>query len=176
MGGRKEGKRIEVLAPGGNFDRELINGKRNGYGTCCWNDDSKYEGHWKNDIKEGQGTMTWSDGSKYEGPWESDKREGQGTMTWSDGSKYEGHWKNDKFDGQGKWTLKDGTTYEGKFLRNTLLGNHIVTRPNGRQTKEKFNHWDRRFDSIENVKEGRAQGELIELLAEGNNPEQQEER
>jgi hypothetical protein len=41
---------------GHSFCGKIANGKRNGYGTYCWNDSSRYEGEFRDDKPYGEGT------------------------------------------------------------------------------------------------------------------------
>ena len=66
-------------------------------------DNSSYDGSWKDGKKHGYGVLNLSNEDKYVGEFNEDKIEGKGTYTWSTGQKYEGQWKNNKFDGKGKF-------------------------------------------------------------------------
>ena len=43
-----------------------------------WNDGSKYEGFWKNDMANEKGRLLHADGDVYEGEWLDDKAHGKG--------------------------------------------------------------------------------------------------
>ena len=50
-------------------------------------DNGKYIGEWKNGKKEGKGIHCWNDekfkGDKYDGEWKNDKKEGKRIYCWN---------------------------------------------------------------------------------------------
>ncbi len=131
-------------------------GVRQGRGTQCWQDGSKYEGYWKNDMAngkgrlihadgdvyegdwvndkaDGSGTYIHMDGAKYVGQWKEDKQHGFGTETWPDGAKYEGYYESGKKHGKGKFHWADNSTYEGEFFDNNIHGKGIYVWSDGRR-------------------------------------------
>ena len=87
---------------GNKYEGELINGKRNGFGTYYFSSGSKYVGEWKNNLFEGQGKMYYFNGNVYSGSWEKGQKHGNGTMTSKNGNVYNGQWVNDQREGFGK--------------------------------------------------------------------------
>lgn len=85
-------------------------------------DNSVYEGEWKDFMANGHGKMTYPDGSVYEGEWKNDMRCGQGKMTFKNGEIYEGEFAQDKEEGQGKKTFVNGDRYEGQFSQGKMHG------------------------------------------------------
>ena len=75
--------------------------KREGRGIQIWQDGSKYEGYWKDDMANGYGRMIHSDGDVYEGEWMNDLHNGYGIYYNADGSSFKGYWRNDKQHGKG---------------------------------------------------------------------------
>lgn len=69
---------------------EWVDGKRDGYGMCVWDDGSNYAGEWKENLRHGnliyssyfhpilgKGIQTDADGTRYVGKWKEDKRQGK---------------------------------------------------------------------------------------------------
>ena len=58
-----------------NYEGEIDDNKRNGYGTYVWSRDGsekepdKYEGEWLDDQINGKGVMYYKNGSRFEGEW-----------------------------------------------------------------------------------------------------------
>ena len=69
--------------------------QRHGKGEQVWDDGSRYEGYWKNDMANGKGRLTYENGEVYEGQWENDVKHGYGIFVHSDGTKYTGEWIQD---------------------------------------------------------------------------------
>ena len=81
------GKVLEALAPVFNkldeviydfeYDGEMQNGKRHGYGTYIWKDKkfkgTKYVGYHKDNKMHGQGIITFPNGEKYVGRFRYDR-------------------------------------------------------------------------------------------------------
>lgn len=103
-----------------------------GSGIFQYNDDSRYEGNFRNGVMEGTGRMTWPDGRIMEGNFSRGFLEGDGRCIWSDGSNYSGRFSEGKMDGPGIFTWADGTRFEGLF-------------ENGRRTDQ--GAWERPGDS-----------------------------
>ena len=83
-------------------------GLRQGKGIQIWQDGSKYEGYWANDMANDKGRLIHADGDIYEGEWFNDKAHGRGTYIHIDGAKYTGEWLEDKQYGYGVETWSDG--------------------------------------------------------------------
>jgi hypothetical protein len=69
-----------------NGDTDM-NGKRNGIGTCEWQDGSRYEGDWALNTRHGNGILHTGGETpiKYEGQWFNDIKQGHGKLTYFDG-------------------------------------------------------------------------------------------
>ena len=105
------GKVLEALAPVFNkldeviydfeYDGEMKNGKRHGYGTYIWKDEkfkgTKYVGYHKDNKMHGQGVITFPNGEKYVGRFIYDKYDGEGTYFYKNGTKQEGIWRGGYF-------------------------------------------------------------------------------
>ena len=105
------GKVLEALAPVFNkldeviydfeYDGEMKNGKRHGYGTYIWKDEkfkgTKYVGYHKDNKMHGQGIITFPNGEKYVGRFRYDRYDGEGTYFYKNGTKQEGIWRGGYF-------------------------------------------------------------------------------
>lgn len=92
-------------------------GERHGFGVQVFDDQSSYEGEWRNDVPGGgTGTFFYADGSEYVGQWKGGKRDGKGRMTYAkSGAEYDGEWRNGRRHGQGTYRMKTGNRYEGSW-------------------------------------------------------------
>ena len=80
----------------------------NGQGIKKNEDDSIYEGEFKDGKENNQGTFNNPNGSKYIGEHNNNQPNGQGTMTYPGGQKCEGEWVKGGFR-NGKCYDKHGT-------------------------------------------------------------------
>ncbi len=143
----------------GYYEGEIVNGKRNGFGTYYWNSGSRYEGNWVNDVRTGFGKFFWTDGGRYEGNWANDKMNGQGTFysangstfvgQWKDDNKYygkqtyswgsyEGYWDNKTWCGQGTEIVNGGSTFEALWQDAKNATSVVKTSPNGQKAYGKI--------------------------------------
>ena len=60
------------------------------------------------DCINGEGTFEYDDGSKYDGEWKNNIMEGYGTFIWPNGRKYIGEFKDNVLTGKGKYYDPDG--------------------------------------------------------------------
>ena len=78
-------------------------------------------------VFHGTGIFTWDDDSQYEGDWKDGKQHGSGLYANGDGLRgYTGHWRNGVKHGQGFQQLSDGRTFEGAFT-DGLAGPGVLT-------------------------------------------------
>ena len=109
------------------YEGEIKDGKKNGDGTCKYDNGDIYKGNWKNNVREGKGILTWANGNIYNGYFKNDTIKGQGLVTLTNGNKYKGEFENDWMD----VTYTNGDKYKGKFKKGLLHGNGICTYANG---------------------------------------------
>ena len=107
---------------GSRYEGEWQNNMRHGKGILTWPDGARYEGEWRNDLAHGKGAFIWPDGSHYMGEWQSDKKHGKGALTWSNGSRYEGEWQNNMRHGEGTLIWPDGERYVGQWRSDKKHG------------------------------------------------------
>ncbi len=121
------------------YEGDLVNGLRQGKGTCTYRNGNVYVGQWKGDRFDGYGVLTfksgevltgswidgfltgyncegsWPDGSSYKGNMVNGFHHGLGAIILANGNKYTGHFNSDKMDGYGVFTYKDGTVCTGDW-------------------------------------------------------------
>ena len=109
--------------------------KREGFGIMTFNDagmyqqNSRYEGSWKNDRANGAGFFSYVDGQTYTGNFVNGIMTGQGVMVYPDGRRYEGEFLNNQRNGYGVMVYQDGakyqegSRYEGEWLNDMRHGN-----------------------------------------------------
>ena len=107
------------------YEGEIKDSKRDGYGKLILENGIYYIGQWKNDMKHGKGTLYKKDNSLiYEGDFENDKYNGFGQLNEENGDYYIGEWKDGLKHGLGKmYNKKKNIIYEGNFengMRNGI--------------------------------------------------------
>lgn len=127
---------------GSAYKGEKVEGKKQGRGLFTYEDGSKYEGDWEDDVRCGFGSLTTKIGEiEYEGEWVNDKFHGNGNLHNTspkeldeafdyqdfgklEGSwvKYEGEFVNGKWEGLGKLYLSNKEKYIGKFRNGEIDG------------------------------------------------------
>lgn len=70
-------------------------------------DESTYEGEWKDGKRDGYGILCWGDESKFFGKFEDNKVAGYGKL-WHDDDVYKGYWKDFQAEGIGIYKTKKG--------------------------------------------------------------------
>lgn len=48
-----------------------------------WDDGSKYDGDWKDDVRHGKGVFEYTNGDKYDGDWADDIQHGKVLITFT---------------------------------------------------------------------------------------------
>ena len=83
-----------------------------GYGIYNFNDDSIFEGSWRNNKMDGFGILNTNNNKIYFGFFENDYKSGFGVMIWKDESKaFIGFWEDNKQNGFGKIFYHDKNVY-----------------------------------------------------------------
>ncbi|KAH3766903.1 MORN motif precursor [Pelomyxa schiedti] len=109
----------ETLPGKGTYTGRLVNGKRDGSGTCSWPEGTSYDGEWKDDKRQGRGAYKWPSGSTYEGEYHNDKRDGWGVQHFPDGSWYEGLWRDGRWV-RGTWHNSNNVDVQsGEWMETT---------------------------------------------------------
>lgn len=112
---------------------------RHGIGKQTYEDNSTYEGGWKDGKRDGFGIyIQLSKGLVYQGAWMNDKKNGKGEQIWDDGEKYDGEWKDDRFEGKGNYKWSDNSCYNGRWLEGQMSGLGTFKWPDGRKYSGQF--------------------------------------
>ncbi|XP_026191034.1 radial spoke head 1 homolog [Cyclospora cayetanensis] len=148
------GRGRAVYADGSTFEGELVEGRREGYGTYAFPNGDKYEGLYKNGKRHGKGRLTFSDGGFFHGEFLCGQREGMGVRRFANGDFYFGEWKKGLYNGQGTytfgqnkqklkgewvagqlvrgdWIWRDKTSYSGTFCDSKPQGEGLWRFPTG---------------------------------------------
>ena len=94
-------------------------------------DQSSYEGEWKNGKRDGFGVLCWGEESKFMGYFEDDKVIGYGKLWQDNGDMYKGYWKNFRAEGYGQYHTKKGANFFGEWLMDRQNGFGIENWPKG---------------------------------------------
>ncbi|MEH2166097.1 MAG: protein kinase [Nostoc sp.] len=107
----------------------LDNNNPSGKGTMIFQDNSRYDGEFKNGKRYGCGKFLYPpDTSSYEyyiGNFVNDSFDGLGKIKWKDGGEYTGQFRNGRCEGEGTFKLADGTSRSGVWKEGNLLDSNI---------------------------------------------------
>ena len=130
--------------PEGIYDGEVVDGKREGYGTITYPDGTIYKGFWHKDKRNGKGTEYKSKGKKiYRGDFKNGDRHGEGTLYHYDGktAKYEGSWLYGSRSGQGTEYNEDGSIYyQGEWSVDSKDGHGTLYKSNNTRIEGTWQH------------------------------------
>jgi len=106
------------------YEGEMKNNQRDGYGKLNLENSMYYIGQWKNGFKHGKGTLYYKKNSiLYQGDFEDDKYNGKGKIIDNDGSYYIGQFKDGLKKGLGKFYNKNNILiYDGNFENGMFNG------------------------------------------------------
>lgn len=116
----------------GEYNGEMLNGKRCGYGVCKYENGSIYMGEWKDNKYHGKGKLIYSegDGRDYlEGIFAEHKANGHCVFKFKNGDNYEGNMTDGKITGRFIYTQSDGYIYEGDMVASEKHGKGKLTYP-----------------------------------------------
>ncbi|KAH3732466.1 2-isopropylmalate synthase [Pelomyxa schiedti] len=95
-------------AGGGVYTGRLVNGTRDGSGTCKWmNGSETYDGNWKDGMMHGRGLHTGASGNTYVGEWYQGMADGWGLRRCASGGWYEGLYRDAELK-RGTWHDSNG--------------------------------------------------------------------
>ena len=126
--GRIHRQRVIQYPNGDEYDGELVDGRRDGFGNLKTTNFS-YAGSFRRGLFDGKGTFVWCDfkedgveviGRNFEGTFCRGKRDGDGVFHDGKGGVWEGTWKDDQFTGKGKVMKDDGEYQHGSFVNGKL--------------------------------------------------------
>jgi hypothetical protein len=88
----------------------------------------QYEGEMKNSKRHGYGTLTYSDKRIYEGDWSYNLKHGIGSLSYPNGDYDQGQYANDQLNGYGIWFRIIKYVYFGEFVNGSPSGIGYVKR------------------------------------------------
>ncbi|RMQ51271.1 MORN motif-containing protein [Pseudomonas cichorii] len=148
-----------LLADGGRYRGDLVNGRMQGEGRIDYPNGSWYAGQFENGQRHGRGEWHASNGDIYKGQFENGLFHGQGKLTTGSGSYvggfklgrrdgegtwqekgllYRGHFKAGQYDGPGRMELEDGSQFQGQFAQGKPNGEGVRTDASGNQFSGQF--------------------------------------
>ncbi|KAF0976640.1 hypothetical protein FDP41_004539 [Naegleria fowleri] len=164
------------------FEGEMVNSKRHGFGKIIYQDGSFYEGEFQENEMTGKGTFTEQDRSytgqflkslfcgrgklksRYEGKeylFEGEFKEhqpynGKGSVLISakTGDYLEGEFRDGQFFGKGRHTFDDGSYYEGDIRNSVCEGKGTVTYPDGSKYTGSFMNDERHGTGVLVMRDG----------------------
>lgn len=110
------------------------------YGVS-YDDETMYDGEWKDGVKSGFGVLTFQDGTHYMGEFSKGLPNGFGLHTFSGGGSYSGQFEAGRYNGFGKFRRANNTVFEGSFKDGRIAGLGAVTYPDGTRDE---GMWDSR--------------------------------
>lgn len=148
-----------IYASGVRYIGEFRNSRREGWGSCIFQDGSKYEGNWINDFPEGAGIKTFPSGKEQKGYWKRGNLEredqtlvldqnrrigilksdcisgnctnGNGIFLFPNGDIYVGDFVNGKRHGIGVCYYENRSEYRGRWMNDLPNGNGTLTLADG---------------------------------------------
>ena len=151
----------EVNKKSNQYNGQIINGKKNGFGKMNYENGDLYEGLWKDGLREGEGTLINNNGDKYYGIWENDSLKDKIEIEYINGDIYKGNLKEGKKNGFGIYTYKLlNIVYEGYFENDFKNGKGKITFFNKRINR-------RNIDS-NNINYELYEGDFLNDKIEGN--------
>ncbi|OMJ78706.1 hypothetical protein SteCoe_21426 [Stentor coeruleus] len=120
------------------YKGDLVGRARQGQGMQIWEDGSKYDGTWEDNIPNGHGTYCDLYGDIYTGLFLQGRANGFGTLTKKEGGVYSGNWVLDSPKGKGLKYIQGGNVYIGDFDHGRKSGYGELTYINGDKYKGFF--------------------------------------
>ena len=122
----KRHKYPKIFEDESSYEGEWKNGKRDGLGILCWKDVSKFIGEFIEDKVLGFGKLIHEDGDIYTGYWNDFQAQGIGYYKTKKEASYEGYWKDDKQNGFGIEKWPRGSNYLGEYIDGNKEGFGIL--------------------------------------------------
>ena len=108
-------------ASNGEYTGEYQNNIPLGYGIYkC--EGIAIEGHWKKNTISGEGIEYSEDDTYFQGEFKNCIKEGIGLFRWSDGTIYKGEWKDNSMNGCGIIIYPDSRMYMGEIVNGSMEG------------------------------------------------------
>jgi hypothetical protein len=145
-GGRYRGDLVDGLLQGqGRIDYpdgswyagEFERGQRQGRGEWHAANGDVYIGGFENGLFHGQGKLTTRAGGSYVGGFKLGRRDGEGTLK-ENGVLYRGQFKDGLYDGPGRLELADGSQHQGLFANGQPNGEGVRSDANANSYSGRF--------------------------------------
>ena len=121
-----------------SYEGEWKDGKRDGFGILCWGDESKFMGLFEDDKVFGYGKLWHDDGDVYKGYWKEFQADGIGQYKTKKGAYFKGEWRHDRQDGFGMENWPKGSNFMGEYVDGNKNGIGILTFENKAGYKGEF--------------------------------------
>ena len=128
------------LPEGEQYEGELVNGIREGFGRLMYPDGRVYEGEFSAGLpSDSTGVLTFADGHRYSGTFVAGRMHGYGTFEFANGDVYVGTFDTNSITGTGTYYWRDSNvTYEGTVEDGKLHGYGVMQWPDGRSYNGAF--------------------------------------
>lgn len=98
------------------YNGDMVDGKREGFGTQIFPNGYKYTGEWKKNLAHGKGKLEYTDGTFYEGEFNKNRIQ-EGLLSFINGTRYAGKFcmderNKDKF-AEGSIVFRNGDVFKG---------------------------------------------------------------
>ena len=110
-----------------SYEGEWKNGKRDGFGFLYWGNKSKFMGNFEDDKVFGFGKLWHDEGDIYTGYWKEFQADGIGIYKTKKGSCFKGEWKNDRQNGFGMENWPKGSSFSGEYIDGIKNGIGIMS-------------------------------------------------
>lgn len=149
VNGKPEGRGVYVYTAEGNrYEGEFRNGLPNGQGRYLFQDDSRWEGQFRDGFIV-FGAAVKPNGDLYLGGFvvvfnlktkksTSQPKDKDGQLIFVNGDRFRGEFFSGKPFGQGVFTRPDGTRCAGQFFNDNLDARGLCTYPNGTRYEGEF--------------------------------------
>ena len=121
-----------------SYEGEWKDGKRDGYGILYWGNKSKFVGLFVEDKAFGFGKLWHEDGDIFKGYWKDFQADGIGQYKTKKGAYFNGDWKLDRQDGFGMEIWPKGSNFMGEYSDGNKHGIGILTFENKAGYKGEF--------------------------------------
>ena len=116
----------KIIEEQSSYEGEWKNGMRDGFGILCWGDESKFIGNFVENEVVGYGKLYHKDGDYYKGMWNNFQANGIGKYRTKHKAYYKGYWLNDKQDKFGMEKWPKGSNFIGDYKNGNKNGIGII--------------------------------------------------
>ena len=122
----KRHKFPKIFEEQSSYEGEWKNGKRDGFGILNWNNESKFMGTFYENKVLGYGKLWNENGDIYKGIFNDYEAKGLGIYKTKFGAFFKGNWDNDKQNGFGLEKWPKGSNFIGEYLNGNKNGIGIL--------------------------------------------------